>query len=107
MELRSSGGRCITVYVYSVYIVYVYMCIECICVYILPLLPLHYTHTLTSNPLVSTHIHITHTHTHTLYIEQTSDRIQWFGILSIFVLLTISCWQVLYLRHFFTTKKLL
>lgn len=39
--------------------------------------------------------------------ERSSDRIQWFGILSIFVLLTISCWQVLYLRHFFTTKKLL
>lgn len=39
--------------------------------------------------------------------ETISDRIQWFGILSIFVLLTVSCWQVLYLRHFFTTKKLL
>jgi len=39
--------------------------------------------------------------------EVTSDRIQWFGILSIFVLLSVSMWQVIYLRHFFTTKKLL
>jgi p24 family protein delta-1 len=39
--------------------------------------------------------------------ELTADRIQWFGILSIFILLTVSVWQVIYLRHFFTTKKLL
>ena len=57
------------------------MCIECICVYILPLLPLHYTHTLTSNPLVSTHIHITHTHTHPIYRTNIrSDSMVWYPL---------------------------
>lgn len=39
--------------------------------------------------------------------ESTSNRIQWFSILSITVLLTISAWQMIYLRSFFRSKKLL
>ena len=39
--------------------------------------------------------------------ESTSNRIQWFSILSITVLLTISAWQMVYLRSFFRSKKLL
>jgi hypothetical protein len=40
-------------------------------------------------------------------IETTASRIQWFGILSIAVLLITSLWQIVYLRHFFASKKLL
>jgi hypothetical protein len=39
--------------------------------------------------------------------ERTSTRIQWFSILSIAVLLVTSIWQIIYLRRFFTSKKLL
>jgi len=39
--------------------------------------------------------------------ERTSTRIQWFSILSIAVLLVTSIWQIVYLRRFFTSKKLL
>lgn len=39
--------------------------------------------------------------------EKTSSRIQWFGFLSIIVLLLVSLWQIVYLRHFFASKKLL
>ena len=39
--------------------------------------------------------------------EMTSERIQWFSLLSIVVLVGTSLWQVYYLRQFFTAKKLL
>lgn len=39
--------------------------------------------------------------------ETMSGRIQWFSVLSITVLLTISAWQVYYLKSFFRAKKLL
>lgn len=39
--------------------------------------------------------------------EMTSSRIEWFGYLSIIVLLVVSLWQIVYLRHFFASKKLL
>jgi len=39
--------------------------------------------------------------------EITNARIQWLSILSILVLLTVSLWQILYLRSFFASKKLL
>lgn len=38
---------------------------------------------------------------------QTANRIQWFSILSITVLLTISAWQMFYLKNYFRSKKLL
>jgi hypothetical protein len=37
----------------------------------------------------------------------TNSRIQWFSIFSIFVLLAVSVWQIVYLRSFFRSKKLL
>jgi len=39
--------------------------------------------------------------------ETISSRIQWFSALSIIVLLSTSIWQIIYLRNFFTSKKLL
>mmetsp|Transcript_23255 Transcript_23255/g.25497 ORF Transcript_23255/g.25497 Transcript_23255/m.25497 type:complete len:209 (-) Transcript_23255:157-783(-) len=39
--------------------------------------------------------------------ETTSSRLEWFSMLSIIVLLGTSVWQILYLRSFFTSKKLL
>ena len=39
--------------------------------------------------------------------ETTSSRIEWLGFLSIIVLTVVSFWQVLYLRYFFASKKLL
>jgi len=39
--------------------------------------------------------------------ERTASRIQWFGILSISILLITSLWQLVYLRHFFSSKKLI
>lgn len=39
--------------------------------------------------------------------ETTSSRIQRFSILSIAILLTTSVWQIIYLRSFFASKKLL
>ena len=39
--------------------------------------------------------------------ETTSSRIEWFGYLSIIVLIVVSLWQILYLRNFFASKKLL
>lgn len=39
--------------------------------------------------------------------ESTARRIEWFSILSITVLLTISAWQIFYLKSFFRSKKLL
>lgn len=35
------------------------------------------------------------------------SQIQWFGYLSIAILVITSLWQIIYLRHFFTSKKLL
>eukprot|EP01036_Dinobryon_divergens_P029963 gene29963-39139_t len=40
-------------------------------------------------------------------VEMTSSRIQWFSILSIVILLGTSIWQIVYLRGFFASKKLL
>jgi hypothetical protein len=39
--------------------------------------------------------------------ETISSRIQWFSALSIIVLLSTSIWQIIYLRNFFSSKKLL
>eukprot|EP01033_Poteriospumella_lacustris_P008837 gene8837-6364_t len=39
--------------------------------------------------------------------ETTNSRLQWFSLLSIVVLLGTSAWQVIYLRRFFASKKLL
>lgn len=39
--------------------------------------------------------------------EAVDQRIQWFAFFSIIILLTTSFWQILYLRHYFTSKKLL
>lgn len=39
--------------------------------------------------------------------ESTSNRIQWFSILSMVILLSTSIWQIIYLRSFFVSKKLL
>ena len=39
--------------------------------------------------------------------KNMSDKIQWFSLLSMAVLLITSLWQLLYLRSFFTSKKLL
>lgn len=39
--------------------------------------------------------------------DLTNSRIQWFSIFSIFVLLAVSTWQIVYLRSFFRSKKLL
>jgi hypothetical protein len=40
-------------------------------------------------------------------IEATNDRIEWFSYLSIFVLIATALWQLVYLRNFFSSKKLL
>ena len=45
-----------------------------------------------------------------LYIpitEKTKSRIQWFSALSIVILVVTSLWQLIYLRKYFTDKKLL
>ena len=39
--------------------------------------------------------------------ETIAERIQWFSVLSIVVLLATSVWQIIYLRNFFSSKKLL
>eukprot|EP01039_Chlorochromonas_danica_P011253 gene11252-12552_t len=39
--------------------------------------------------------------------ELTSSRLEWFSLLSILILLGTATWQILYLRSFFTSKKLL
>jgi len=39
--------------------------------------------------------------------DMTTSRIQWFGILSIAILFLTSLWQLVYLRSFFASKKLL
>eukprot|EP00602_Paraphysomonas_sp_CaronLab_P002540 CAMPEP_0185018392 /NCGR_PEP_ID=MMETSP1103-20130426/1131_1 /TAXON_ID=36769 /ORGANISM="Paraphysomonas bandaiensis, Strain Caron Lab Isolate" /LENGTH=183 /DNA_ID=CAMNT_0027548189 /DNA_START=109 /DNA_END=660 /DNA_ORIENTATION=- len=40
-------------------------------------------------------------------IDATNARIAWFSYLSMFVLLGTAAWQLIYLRNFFTSKKLL
>ena len=40
-------------------------------------------------------------------IESTTSRIQWFSIISIGILVVTSVWQLIYLRSFFQSKKLL
>jgi len=39
--------------------------------------------------------------------EFTTWSVQWFSILSIVILLATSLWQIIYLRTFFASKKLL
>ncbi|ENN70843.1 transmembrane emp24 domain-containing protein bai [Dendroctonus ponderosae] len=39
--------------------------------------------------------------------ESTNNRVMYFSIFSIFVLLGLAVWQVLYLRRYFKTKKLI
>lgn len=39
--------------------------------------------------------------------EATANRLEWFSLLSIVVLLGTATWQILYLRSFFTAKKLI
>lgn len=39
--------------------------------------------------------------------EQTSSRIQWFSVMSIAILLVTALVQIIYLRRFFASKKLL
>jgi hypothetical protein len=47
-------------------------------------------------------------HTHTLSLaDSTNSRITWFSYLSMFVLLSSAVWQLIYLRNFFNSKKML
>lgn len=39
--------------------------------------------------------------------ESTNNRVLYFSIFSMFCLLSLATWQVLYLRNFFKTKKLI
>lgn len=39
--------------------------------------------------------------------ESTNDRVKFFSMLSIATLIACGAWQVLYLRKFFQTKKLI
>jgi emp24/gp25L/p24 family/GOLD len=39
--------------------------------------------------------------------DSTASRIEWFSIFSVVILLFTSLWQIIYLRHFFTSKKLI
>lgn len=41
------------------------------------------------------------------YVETTQSRLEWFSLMSIVILLGMSVWQIVYLRSFFTAKKLL
>jgi hypothetical protein len=42
-----------------------------------------------------------------LRAESTTWSVQWFSFLSIIILLATSLWQIIYLRTFFASKKLL
>jgi hypothetical protein len=42
-----------------------------------------------------------------IYVEKTQSRIQWFSALSIIILVMTSLWQLIYLRKYFTDKKIL
>mmetsp|Transcript_3118 Transcript_3118/g.3264 ORF Transcript_3118/g.3264 Transcript_3118/m.3264 type:complete len:225 (+) Transcript_3118:105-779(+) len=39
--------------------------------------------------------------------ESMATRVQWFSVFSMVILFVTSLWQIIYLRHFFTSKKLL
>ncbi|KAI8071802.1 emp24/gp25L/p24 family/GOLD-domain-containing protein [Gongronella butleri] len=39
--------------------------------------------------------------------ESTNARVKWFSILSLFLLTSLGCWQVLYLQRFFKRKRLI
>ncbi|KAI7880638.1 hypothetical protein K492DRAFT_177713 [Lichtheimia hyalospora FSU 10163] len=39
--------------------------------------------------------------------ESTNERVKWFSLLSLFTLITLGTWQVLYLRRFFRRKRLI
>ena len=39
--------------------------------------------------------------------ESTNDRVKWFSIVSILTLIGLAGWQILYLRSFFKSKKLI
>ena len=38
--------------------------------------------------------------------ESTADRVKWFSLLTIFVLLSLGLWQIFYLKQYFRSKKL-
>ena len=40
-------------------------------------------------------------------VEATTRSVQWFSFLSIVILLATAFWQIVYLRTFFASKKLL
>ncbi|KAI8144397.1 emp24/gp25L/p24 family/GOLD-domain-containing protein [Fennellomyces sp. T-0311] len=39
--------------------------------------------------------------------ESTNERVKWFSLLSLFTLVTLGIWQILYLRRFFRRKRLI
>ncbi|KAI8082784.1 emp24/gp25L/p24 family/GOLD-domain-containing protein [Halteromyces radiatus] len=39
--------------------------------------------------------------------ESTNDRVKWFSLLSLFTLISLGIWQILYLRSFFRRKRLI
>jgi len=39
--------------------------------------------------------------------ESTNSRVMWFSVISMAVIVCIGVWQLVYLRRFFTQKKLL
>lgn len=49
----------------------------------------------------------TRTHKPKTRAETTDSRIQWFSIFSIVILLAVATWQVVFLKQFFRSKKLL
>lgn len=42
-----------------------------------------------------------------LKTESTNERVKWFSLLSLFTLVTLGTWQILYLRRFFKRKRLI
>lgn len=41
------------------------------------------------------------------YTESTNERVQWFSSLTLFALVSLGTWQVMYLRRFFKRKRLI
>ncbi|CAO3619727.1 unnamed protein product [Cunninghamella echinulata] len=39
--------------------------------------------------------------------ESTNDRVKWFSLLSLFTLISLGVWQILYLRSYFRRKRLI
>ncbi|CAO3615611.1 unnamed protein product [Cunninghamella blakesleeana] len=39
--------------------------------------------------------------------ESTNDRVKWFSLLSLFTLISLGIWQILYLRSYFRRKRLI